>query len=172
MIRLKAQPLASTWRRVAPRPILPAAGLLLLGACAALGPPGIKSSRTYQDVDPQALYERTVAALWASKLNVTATDPASRAATAVGPFEGRDWAECSESKIFVEDSEDRHHLVAVPDKDRRVELRASVSAGPQGATLTLDPTFTAKPVSRMATTPQCRTTGVLEHEIFDAVAKT
>ena len=87
-------------------------------------------------------------------------------------FEGRDWAECSKAKLFVEDSENRHHLVAVPDKDRRVALRASVSDRPEGATLTLAPAFTAEPVSSMATTPRCRTTGVLEHQIFDAVAKT
>ena len=87
-----------------------------------------------------------------------------------GSFEGRDWAECSEPRLYVEDSEDRQNLITVPDKDRRVALRASVGEGPQGATLTLASTFTAEPASPMATTPTCRTTGALERQIFEAVA--
>ena len=88
MIRLDAHPMTSTRRRVAARPILAPAGLLLLGACAAFGPREIRTSRPYQGVDAQALYERTVAALRASGLKVTATDPASRAVTAVGGVRG------------------------------------------------------------------------------------
>jgi hypothetical protein len=79
-----------------------------------------------------------------------------------GSFEGQNWAECSPARLFVEDSEDRHHLITVPDKDRRVQLQASLSDGPQGARLTLAPAFTAEPVSPMATTPRWRTNGALE----------
>jgi hypothetical protein len=171
MERLKRQNgTASTRRLVGLRLTLSATGFALLGACAAFGPPETKTSRAYQDVDRQVLYERTGAALRASGLKVTATDPATGVVTAVGSFEGRNWAECSAPRLFVEDSEDRHYLIAVPDKDRRVALQASVSEGPQGATLTLDSTFTAEPSSPMATTPTCRTTGALEGQIFEAVA--
>jgi len=117
------------------------------------------------------LYERTVAALRAVDLKVTASDPARRVVTAAGSFEGHDWAECSEPRLFVEDSEDRHHLIAVPEKSRRVQLQASVSTGPPGARLVLDPAFTAEAVSPMATTPKCHTTRALEQEIFEAVAQ-
>jgi hypothetical protein len=172
MIRLNRRNLVGAIRRPLALSLMSSAtGFVLLGACAAFGPPAIKTSRAFQGVDRQVLYERTVAALRASDLKVTATDPATGVVTAVGSFDGRNWAECSQSKLFVEDSEDRHHLIAVPDKDRRVKLQASVSAGPQGATLTLDPAFTAEPVSPMATTPECRTTGALERQIFEAVAK-
>jgi hypothetical protein len=162
---------ASTRRSMGLRATLSAAGFALLGACAALGSPETTTSRAYQGVERQVLYERTVAALRASGLKVTATDPATGVVTADGSFEGRNWAECSEPRLFVEDSENRHYLIAVPDKDRRVALRASVSEGPQGATLTLASTFTAAPASPMATTPTCRTTGALERQIFEAVAR-
>jgi hypothetical protein len=172
MTRLERRNLAGALRRpLALGRIWPAAACVLLGACAAFGPPAIKTSRVFQGVDRQVLYERTVAALRASDLKVTATDPAKRMVTAVGSFDGRNWAECSQSKLFVEDSEHRHHLIAVPDKDRRVELQASVSEAPEGPTLTLAPAFTAEPVSPMATRPECRTTGALERQIFEAVAK-
>jgi len=159
-----------TRRPVALGLILAAAGLALLGACTATGPP-VATSRAYQGVDPRVLYERTGAALRAAGLKITANDPASGRITAAGSFDGRDWAECSRPRMLVEDSEDRNRLIAVPDKDRRVEVRASVSDGPQGATLWLAPAFTAQPVSPMATTHECHTTGALEREIFEAVAR-
>ncbi len=172
MARLKRQNGTAPARRPAGlRLTLSAAGLALLGACAALGPPETTTSRAYQDVERQVLYERTVAALRASGLKVTASDPASGVVTADGGFAGRDWAECSEPRLFVEDSENRHYLVAVPDKNRRVALRAAVGEEPQGTTLTLASTFTAEPGSPMATTPTCRTTGALERQIFEAVAQ-
>lgn len=148
-----------------------AAGLALLGACAAPAPPEVTTSRAYQGVDRRVLYERTVAALRAIELTITASDPASGRLTAAGSFDGRDWAECSRPRMLVQDSEDRNRLIAVPDKDRRVRLQASVSDGPQGAALSLDPAFTAQPASPMATTPKCHTTGALERRIFEAVAR-
>lgn len=54
--------------------------------------------------------------------------------------------------------------------DRRVELTASVQPNAQGASLTLDPTFSLEPASALATTPECRTSGVFERQILDAVA--
>jgi hypothetical protein len=172
MRRFHSRPVAASKRRlVAWSALLPAAGFGVLGACAAFEPPDITTSHAFQGVGRQALYERTVAALRASGLQIIATDPADGAVTAVGTFEDRDWAECPQPKMFVEDSENRHHLIAVPEKNRRVELQASVSDAPEGARLTLDPTFTAEPVSSSATTPACRTTGALERQIFAAVAK-
>jgi hypothetical protein len=153
------------------RAILALAAATLLGACAASGPPDVTTSRAYQGVDRRALYERTVAALGAMQLKITARDPANGLVTAAGSFDGRNWAECSQPRMLVEDSEDRNRLIAVPDKDRRVQVRASVSDGPQGATLSLTPAFTSKPVSPMATTPECHTTGALERRIFEAVAR-
>jgi hypothetical protein len=150
---------------------LPPAALVLLGACAFSGPSDQTTSRAYQGVDRQILYERTVAALKASELKVTGTDPASGTVRAAGSFDGRDWAECSRSLVLVEDIEERHSLVAVPDRNRRVKLRASIGEGPGGATLTLAPIFTAERVSLSATAPRCRTTGALERQIFEAVAK-
>jgi hypothetical protein len=150
---------------------LPAAALVLVGACALSGPSDPTTSRAYQGIDRQILYERTVAALRASELKVTGTDPANGTVTAAGSFDGRDWAECSRSLVLVQDIEERHSLVAVPDRNRRVELRASIGEGPGGATLTLAPTFTAERVSRSATAPSCRTTGALERQIFEAVAQ-
>jgi hypothetical protein len=159
-------------RRPAARcPILPAAGLVLLGACAASGPPHTTTSRAYPGVDQKALYERTVAAFRANDLKVTANDPASGVITGVGSFDDRNWAECSKPRMLVQDSKGRHRLIDVPEKDRRVELQASVSDRPQGPTLTLDPAFTARPANPMATTPKCHTTGALEREILEAVAK-
>jgi hypothetical protein len=151
---------------------LPAAALVLVGACALSGPSDPTTSRAYQGIDRQVLYERTVAALRASELKVTGTDPANGTVTAAGSFDGRDWAECSRSLVLVQDIEERHSLVAVPDRNRRVELRASIGEGPGGATLTLAPIFTAERVSLSATAPRCRTTAALERQIFDAVAKT
>jgi hypothetical protein len=167
---LNARSIAASMRRPRLRRTLSAAGFLLMGACAAPGPSEVATSRTYPGIDRQALYERTVAALRASDLNVTATDPANGVVRAAGSFEDRNWAECSPARLFVEDSDDRHYLVTVPDKDRRVQLQASVSDRPQGARLTLAPAFTAEPVSPMATTPRCRTSGALERQIFEAVA--
>jgi hypothetical protein len=146
--------------------------LLLLGACAGSGPSDLATSRTYQGLERQALYQRTVAAVEASGLTVAGADQATGVITAAGSFDGRGWAECSRALLFVEDSENRHHLVAVPDRNRRVELRASISDAPGGVTLTLEPAFTAEPASQMATTPRCQTTGALERLIFETVAKT
>ena len=153
------------------RAMLSLAAVTLLGACAAPGPPDVTVSRTYQGVDRGGLYERTVAALGAMELKITASDPASGRLTAAGGFDGRNWAECSQPRMLVQDSEDRNRLIAVPDKNRRVQVQASVSDGPQGATLSLEPAFTAEPASPMATTPECHTTGALERQIFEAVAR-
>ena len=69
MARLRRQNgTASARRRAGLRLTLAAAGLALLGACAAFGPPESTTSRAYQGVERQALYERTVAALRASGL--------------------------------------------------------------------------------------------------------
>ncbi len=164
--------MASPARRpTALRRIRLAAGLAPLCACVAHGPADVATSRAYQGIDRKALYERTVAALEASELKVTASDPANGMVTAVGSFDGRNWARCSQPRLFVEDSEDRHHLIAVPDRDRKVQVQALVGQDPQGVTLTLEPAFTAEPVSPMATTPECHTTGALEREIFEVVAK-
>jgi hypothetical protein len=152
-------------------PILLLSALVLLGACAGSGPSELATSRTYQGLERQVVYERTVAALKASAVTITGTDQATGVITAAGSFDRRDWAECSRSLVLVEDSEERHNLAAVPHRNRRVEVRASIGEGPGGATLTLVPAFTAERVSLSATTPRCRTTGALERQIFEAVAK-
>ncbi len=162
MIRPKLQP-------AAPRPILSTAGLILLGACAASGPP--TASRAYPGVDQQVLHDRTLAAFRASDLTVTANDPESGAITGAGSFEGGGWAECPKPRMLVQDTKGRHRFADAPEKEREVEVEASVSDGPQGATLTLDPAFTVRPGHRMATSPKCDTTGALERAILDAVAK-
>jgi hypothetical protein len=159
------------WRPASWRPLLPAAGLVLLGACAAFDPPATTTSRAYPGVDQQTLYQRTVAAFQASDLKVTGNDPANGVVTGVGSVDGDDWAECSKPRLLVKDGKERHYLIDAEEKDREVELTASITGGPQEATLTLDPAFTATPAHPMATTPDCQTTGALEHEIFEAVAK-
>jgi hypothetical protein len=151
--------------------VLPAAALVLLGACGLSDPSDQTTSRSYPGIEGQVLYERTLAALRASELKVIGTDPAKRTVTAAGSFDRREWADCSRSLVLVEDIEERHSLVAVPDRNRRVELRASIGEGPGGATLTLAPIFTAERVSLSATSPSCRTTGALERQIFEWVAK-
>lgn len=46
-----------------------------------------------------------------------------------------------------------------------------MQANGQGAGLALDPTFTVEPSSALATSLECRTTGLLERQILDAVAE-
>jgi len=152
------------------RAMISLAAATLLGACAAFGPPDIETSRSYANLGPEALYQRTLEALRASQLEVTRSDPASGVIGAVGRFEQRGWAECTQPRRIVEDSEDREEVVGARVDYRRVELMASVQGGAEGATLTLDPSFTAEPVSPMATTEECRTTGQLERQILEAVA--
>jgi hypothetical protein len=152
------------------RAIWSPASLLLLGACAALGPPEIETSRVYENVGEGELYQQTLQALRASELEVTETDRASGTITAAGRFDERNWAECLPPQRLVEDRDDRQQLVAAPEDHRRVELTASVQGGQQGARLTLAPAFSAEPVSALATTPRCRTTGALEREILAAIA--
>jgi hypothetical protein len=147
------------------------ASLLLLGACAALGPPVIETSRVYENVSEGELYEQTLQALRASELEVTETDRASGTITAAARFEQRNWADCPPPERLVQDRDDRTRRVAAREDYRRVELTASVQDGPQGATLTLAPAFSAVPVSALATTPGCRTTGALERHILAAVAE-
>jgi hypothetical protein len=167
MRSLKARDTIRRARRPAAwRPILPA-GLVLLAACAA----SPTTSRVYPGLDPNALHQRTVAAFRASHLEVTANDSATGVITGVGSFDDRNWAECAKPRMLVQDTKGRHRLVDAPEKEREVELQASVSDGPQGATLTLDPAFTLSPGHRMATSPKCETTGALEREILDAVAQ-
>jgi hypothetical protein len=152
------------------RAIWSPASLLLLGACAALGPPEIETSRVYENVGEGELYQQTLQALRASELEVTETDRASGTITAAGRFDERNWAECLPPQRLVQDRDDRQQLVAAPEDHRRVELTASVQGAPEGATLTLAPAFAAEPVSALATTPGCRTTGALERQILAAVA--
>ena len=164
-------PIRAGQRPAAWRPLLPAAGLVLLGACAAFAPPATTTTRAYPGIDQKTLYERTVAAFQASDLKVTASDPTKGVVTGVGSVDGDNWAECSKPRLLVMDGKDRHYLIDAEEKDRQVELTASIGGGPQDATLTLDPAFTATPAHPMATTPDCQATGALEHEIFEAVAK-
>ena len=152
------------------RPIGWPASLLLLGACAALGPPEIETSRVYENVGPGELYAQTLQALRASELEVTETDQASGVITAAARFQERNWAECPPPQRLVQDRDDRTRRVAAREDHRRVELTASVQDGPQGATLTLAPAFSAQPVSALATSPGCRPTGALERQILAAVA--
>jgi len=146
------------------------ASLLLLGACAALGPPEIETSRVYENVGASELYEQTLQALRASELEVTETDRASGTITAAARVEERNWAVCPPPQRLVQDRDDRTRRVAAREDHRRVELTASVQGGQQGARLTLAPAFSAEPVSALATTPRCRTTGALEREILAAIA--
>lgn len=161
---------APTRQGVSRRAIGASAGLLLLGACAALGPPDIETSRVYPGVGADALYAQTLQALRASDLEITASDQASGRITAVGSFEDRGWAACHEPLRIVENQQDQSQVVAAREDYRRVELDASVQGGEDGARVTLDPDYQAEPVSALATTPECRTTGVLERQILDAVA--
>lgn len=170
MVHFKTRNADLAARRAPWRAIGPSAGLLLLGACAALGPPDIETSRVYGDVSPDGLYERTFQALQATDLEVTETDRASGTITAVGRFEDRNWAECPQPQRIVENEQDQEQVVAAREDYRRVELTASVQGGEQGARLTLDPAFSAQPLSALATTTECRTTGALERQILDAVA--
>jgi hypothetical protein len=124
----------------------------------------------YENVGEGELYQQTLQALRASELEVTETDRASGTITAAGRFDERNWAECLPPQRLVQDRDDRQQLVAAPEDHRRVELTASVQGAPEGATLTLAPAFAAEPVSALATTPGCRTTGALERQILAAVA--
>lgn len=151
------------------RAILPLAALALLSGCA-LGPPDVETSRAYANLSRDALYQRTLEALRDSELEVTRSDPTSGAIAAVGRFEQRGWAECTQPRRIVEDSEDQEQVVGARIGHRRVELAASIQDSAEGATLTLDPTFSAEPVSALATTEECRTTGLLERRFLDAVA--
>ena len=169
MVQPKTRTAASAGRSARRPWIWSPAGLVLLGACAAFGPPDIETTRTYQDVGPDELYGRTLQALRASELEVTETDRASGTITAAGRFEERNWAECPRQLRLVEDQEERTHLVPAREDYRRVELHASVQGSGQGATLTLDPAFSAEPVSEFATTAECATTGALERQILEAV---
>ena len=120
---------APTRRSVSRRAIGASTGLLLLGACAALGPPDIETSRVYQGVGADALYAQTLQALRASDLEITA----------VGSFEDRGWAACHEPLRIVENQQDQEQVVAAREDYRRVELSASVQDAEDGARLTLDP---------------------------------
>ena len=172
MVPLRTQNAALAGQGARSPAIGASAALLLLGACAALGPPDIETSRVYAGVEPDELYGRTLQALQTSQLQVTETDRASGEITAVGRFAARDWAECPQPKRIVENRQDQQRVVGAREDSRRVELRASVQAEGQGAELTLDPAFSAEPVSAMATSPECGTTGVLERQILEAVAET
>jgi hypothetical protein len=170
MVQLqKSNPLPAapglSWRAIGP-----SACVLLLGACAALGPPDIATSRVYQGLGADALYAQTLQALRASELEITGSDRASGRITAVGSFEDRGWAACDGPLRIVENQQDQEQVVEAREDYRRVELTASVEGAGQGARLTLDPDYRAEPVSALATEPECRTTGVLERQILDAVA--
>jgi hypothetical protein len=141
----------------------------LLGACAAFGSPDIKTSQTYADLSPDALYQRTLAALRDSGLEVTSADSTRGAITATDRFEQRGWAECRQPRHIVRDTEARAHIVAAPESHRELELQASIEDTAEGARLTLAPRLWAMPVDPLATTEKCRTTGVLERQILDAV---
>ena len=114
---------------------------------------------------------RTLQTLQASGLEVTETDPTRGVISAAGETDREVWAECPQPRKLVQDSEVQQHLVGIPEDYRRVELTASVSAAPEGARLTLDPAFFAEPVSALATAEECRTTGVLERPILEAVSQ-
>jgi hypothetical protein len=146
------------------------AGLVLLGACAVLGPGDRESSRVYPDVAPDALYDRTLQALQASGLEVTEADRTGGVITAAAQFDQRNWANCPASLMLVDDQGGESQMVDASEDHREVELRASVTDGSQGARLTLDPAFVTEPVSPMASTEGCGTTGVLENRILEAVA--
>ena len=132
--------------------------------------PDIESSRLYQGVGADALYVQTLEALRASALEITASDQAGGRISAIGSFEDRGWATCHEPLRIVENQQEQSQVVAAREDYRRVELSASVQDAEDGAMLTLDPDYRAEPVSALATTPECRTTGVLERQILDAVA--
>ena len=152
------------------RGLWPAAGLVLLGGCAALGPPDRETSRVYHDVAPDALYDRTLQAVQASGLEIAETDRAGGVITAAAQFDQRNWARCPNSLMLVNDQGGETQMVDAPEDHREVELTASVTDLPQGARVTLDPAFVTEPVSPMATTEECGTTGVLESRILEAVA--
>ena len=147
------------------------AGVVLLGACATFNPSESKTSRVYPDVTSEALYDRTLQALRASHLEITTADPASGAITATAQFDRRNWATCPDSLMLVKDQSDDMNIVAAAEDHREVELTAAVTPGPEGgATLTVDPAFVTEPVSAMATTEECASTGVLERQIYQTVA--
>jgi hypothetical protein len=147
-----------------------AASLMLLGACAVLGPTDQETTRTYRDVAPDALYDRTVQALQTSDLEIIEADRASGVITAAGRFDQRGWATCSDSLMLVNDQGGEGQMVEAPEQHREVKLVAAVIDAPEGARLTLEPAFRSEPVGAMATSGQCRTTGRLENEILEAVA--
>lgn len=140
----------------------------LLGACAT-APGDSGTSRAY-DMESERLYDRTLRALQASGLEVAETDRRRGVILAVGRFDERGWTECPSSLRLVQDQEERQHMVEAAEAYREVELRASVADGPEGARLTLEPTFVTEPASPLASTEACTTTGALERQIFDAVA--
>lgn len=153
MVQLKARATKGVTRKGAPW-LAPGllAGAVLLGACAGFGPADDQTTRIYQGVASDALYDRTLQALQASGLEITEADRAGGVITAAAQFDQRDWATCPDSLMLVNDQGGEAQMVDAPEDHREVELTASVTDGPQGARLTLDPAFVTEPLSAMATT--------------------
>ena len=134
------------------------------------GPADVQTSRVYPGATPERLYTQTLQALKGSDLQVTETDRASGKIVAIGRFDARNWAQCGEPLRLYHDQGGSNQIVEGVEHYRLVELSASITDGANGATLVLDPAFVAEPVTATATTPECRTTGVLERQILDAAA--
>ena len=150
-------------------------GALALAACAGVAEPASdrETGRVYEGVGTDALYERTLAAIRAIGLEVVGTDPGRGVVTAEwrGP-DDRGWARCDEPLVVAEGDERGNRLAEVDPPGLRLELTAAVREAPDGARLTLDPTFEqilgGAGVNR-ASAGECRSTGELERRILAAV---
>ena len=148
-----------------------------MAACAGGAPASapvadIEASRVYAGATRAAVFERTLAAVQAAGLHVTATDQGRGVITAGrrGFRDDRGWASCPRQLVAPRDDTRRVRLAEPLERDLR--LTASIREGPGGPAVGLATAIVERQrnsFTNLTFLERCRSTGALERRILQAV---
>ena len=154
------------------RNLIVTGAVLLLPACQTQKVYQVERSRTYEQ-PKQAVWDRLLAVLEQSQIEVDSSDFAAGKLTAARhDFEDQGWADCERRRVSDNSSSSTRMGWALR-VDRDLALQADVAEAAGATQVAVDARFTEEQINTWSYQhfmQPCRSTGVLEKALLDALA--